>query len=80
MCNIVHDNGAVGIPVVHRRERFVALLAGRIPYLKFDRGMVVQGDCLRQKSGPDGRFSIVVKLILGSQSAGWMSKGARDWS
>ena len=61
---VVDDDGAVGVAVVHGRQRLVSLLARRVPNLKFDRGCVVEGYRLREESGADGGFPIVVELVL----------------
>ena len=61
---IIDYDGAICVPVVHRSKRFVSLLASGVPYLKFDGSIVVQSDRLCQKCGANGRFPIVIKLIL----------------
>lgn len=65
MCNVVYNNGAVGVAVVHRGKRLVALLAGGIPNLKLDGRVLVERDGLRKECGADGRFPEGVELILG---------------
>ena len=62
--DIVNDDGAVGVPVVHGRQRLVALLARRVPDLKLDRGVLVERYRLCQEGGADGGFSIGVELVL----------------
>lgn len=69
MCNVVDNNGAVGVAIVHGRERLVALLAGRVPDLKLDCGVLVERDGLGEESGADGGFSERVELVLGRRSA-----------
>lgn len=64
MCDIVDDNGAVCIAVVHGGEGLVALLASSIPNLELDCGILIEGDGLCQESGADGGFSEGVELIL----------------
>lgn len=64
MCDIIDDNGAVGISVVHRGQRLVSLLSCSIPYLKFYCRGIVKGYGLSEEGGADGRFSIVIELIL----------------
>ena len=54
LCDVVDDDGAVGVSVVHGSEGFVAFLAGCIPYFKLDGGGVVEGDGLGEESGADG--------------------------
>ncbi len=54
LCDIVDDDGAVGIPVIHGSEGFVAFLSGGIPYLEFDCGSIVEGDGLREEGSADG--------------------------
>ena len=68
---IIHDHRTVGIAIVHRRKRLVALLASGIPYFKFDRRLLVKGDSLGEKGGADSRLPIVVKLILDGP---WVSR------
>lgn len=36
LCDVVDDDCAVGVAIVHWRKRFVSLLACGIPYLEFD--------------------------------------------
>jgi hypothetical protein len=64
LCDVVDDDGAVGIPVVHGRERLVALLAGCVPYLKLYGCVLVEGDGLGEEGGADGGFPVVVELVL----------------
>lgn len=64
LCDVVDDDGAIGVAVVHGRERLVALLAGRVPDLELDRRVLIEGDGLRQEGGADGGFSVVVELVL----------------
>lgn len=64
LSNVVDDDGAVGVAVVHGGKRLVALLACSIPNLKLDGGGVIEGDCLGQEGGADGRFPVVVELVL----------------
>lgn len=40
--NIVDDDSAVRISVVHRSKRLVPLLSSCIPYLKLDSGVFIQ--------------------------------------
>lgn len=64
LCDIVDDYRAVCISIVHRRQRLVSFLSSRVPDLKFDSGVLVQGYCLRQEGGADCGFSVVVELVL----------------
>lgn len=64
LCDIVYDDGAVCVPVVHGRQRLVALLAGGIPDLELDCCVLVEGNGLSEESGADGRFSVIIELIL----------------
>lgn len=41
LCDIVDHHGAVCIPVVHGGQGLVSFLTGSIPYLKFDRGVLI---------------------------------------
>lgn len=65
MRNIVYDNGAVGVSVVHGRKRLVPLLASRVPYLELDSCVLIEGDGLGKKGGADGGFPKGVELVLG---------------
>lgn len=69
LCNVVYYNGAVGVPVVHGRERLVTLLPGGVPDLKLDCGGLVKGDGLGEECGADGGFPVVVKLVLPMSAA-----------
>ena len=62
--DVVDDDGAVGVAVVHGGQRLVPLLPRRVPYLELDGGGVVEGDGLREEGGADGGFSVVVELVL----------------
>jgi hypothetical protein len=64
LCNIVYYDGAVCISVVHGRERLVALLASRIPDLELYSCVLVEGNGLGEEGGADGRFSVVIELVL----------------
>ena len=61
--NVVNDDGGLGAPIVHGRERVVALLARRVPDLELDGG-VVDLDCLREEGGADGALLELVELAL----------------
>lgn len=54
LCDVVNDNGAVGITVVHRCERLVAFLACSVPNLKLDGCGFVESDCLGEEGSADG--------------------------
>lgn len=69
LSDVVNNDGAVGIAVVHGSQRLVAFLACGIPYLKLDGSVVVEGDGLGQESGADGRLAVVVELVLRRESA-----------
>lgn len=64
LCDIVDDNSAICISVVHRSKRLVSFLSCRIPYFKFDGSGVIERDCLSEERSSNGGFSIVVKLVL----------------
>lgn len=70
MSDVVDDDGAVCIAVVHGRQRLVPLLSGRIPNLKLDCGCVVEGYRLCEEGGADGGFSVVVELVLAGRVSG----------
>jgi hypothetical protein len=69
LCNIIDNDGAVRIPVVHRSKGLVPLLARRVPDLKLDCRVLVQGDGLCEESSADRGFSIRVELILAKSAA-----------
>lgn len=62
--DIIYNNGTVGISVVHGGKRLVSLLSGRIPNLKLDRRVLIEGDGLSKESRSNGGFSEGVELIL----------------
>jgi hypothetical protein len=67
--NIVYNNSAVGVSIVHGSERFVSLLASRIPDLKLDSCVLVQRDGLCKERSTDGGFAERVELILDNKLA-----------
>jgi len=64
LSDIIYDHRAVGVAVVHGCQRLVTLLACRVPYLELDCRCFIECDGLGEEGGADGRFSIVVELIL----------------
>lgn len=54
--DIIDDNGIVGIMVVYGCKRFVMFLVSGILDFEFDSSVFVEGDCLSEESGVDGRF------------------------
>lgn len=64
LCNIVDDNSAVRISVVHRGQRFVSLLTSCVPYFELDGCVLIQRNGLCQEGGADRRLSVVIKLVL----------------
>jgi hypothetical protein len=64
LCDIIDDNGAVGVSVVHGRQGLVSFLARGVPYFKFDGRVLVEGDGLSQEGGADSGFAIVVELVF----------------
>lgn len=64
LCDVVDYYCAVRIPVVHGRQRLVALLPGSVPDFKFDCRVLVEGDGLCEEGGANGRFSVRVELVL----------------
>lgn len=62
--DVVDDDGAVGVAVVHGRQRFVAFLSRRVPDFEFYGGGFVEGDGLGEEGGADGGFAVVVELVL----------------
>lgn len=68
LCDVVYYYSAVGVAVVHGRQRLVPLLSRCVPNLKLDCSLLVECNCLREEGGADGRFPVVVKLILSQDS------------
>jgi hypothetical protein len=54
LSNVVDDNRAIGVPVVHRRQRFISFLPSSIPYFKFHCRVLVKRDCLCEERSADG--------------------------
>ena len=71
MCDVVDDDSAVCVAVVHGGEGLVALLASRVPDLKLDRRVVVEGNGLGEEGSADGGFPVVVKLVLRGSAGTW---------
>lgn len=75
--DVVDDDGAVCIAVVHGGQRFVAFLAGCVPDLELDRRVLVEGDGLGKEGGAYGGFPVVVKLVLDEaqheRRLGWLA-------
>jgi hypothetical protein len=72
LCDIIDDDGAVCVAVVHGGERLVALLAGRVPDLELDGCVLIEGDGLGEEGGADGGFSVVVELVLTRVGMVWI--------
>jgi hypothetical protein len=66
LCNIVDDDSAVCISVVHRGQRLVSFLTSCVPYFELDSCVLVQRNRLCQEGGADRRLSVVIKLVLGT--------------
>lgn len=64
LCDIVDDNGAVRVAVVHGCQGLVTLLAGRIPDLELHRGVLIQRDGLCEEGSANGGFSVGIELIF----------------
>jgi hypothetical protein len=62
--DVVDHYSAVGIAVVHGRERLVTLLARCVPDLELDGCGFIEGDRLREEGGADGGLPVIVELIL----------------
>lgn len=77
MCDIVDDDGAVRISVVHGRQGLVSFLASRVPDLEFDSSVLVERNGLCEEGGTDGGFSVGVELVLYIRLA-WGS-GLEPW-
>jgi hypothetical protein len=64
LSDIVDNNGAVCISVVHGRQGLVSLLTRRIPDLELHCGVLIERDGLCKESGADCGFPIRVELVL----------------
>jgi hypothetical protein len=64
LCDIVDDNGAVGVAVVHGGEGLVTLLSGGIPNFELDCGVFIERNGLCQEGGANSGLSEGIKLIL----------------
>jgi hypothetical protein len=62
--DVIDNDGTVGISIVHRSQRLIALLAGSIPDFKLDCGTLIEGDGLCQESGSDRRLAVIIELVL----------------
>jgi hypothetical protein len=62
--DVVDNNSAVGVSVVHGSQRLVALLTGRIPDLELDSGVLVERNGLGEESSADSRLAIRIELVL----------------
>lgn len=65
LCDIVDNDGTIGISIVHRRQRFVSLLSCSIPNFELHGCSIIKGDSLCEKGSPYGRLSVIIELILG---------------
>jgi hypothetical protein len=61
--DVVDDDGRLRSPVVHWGQRVVPLLAGGVPNLELDGGLV-QANGLGEEGGPDGGLLVLVELAL----------------
>lgn len=64
LCDIVDNNGAVCISVVHGRQGLVAFLSRGIPDLELYGGILVKRDGLCEEGSADGGFPVGVELVL----------------
>lgn len=64
LCDIVYDNRAVCVSIVHGSQRLVALLSRSVPDLELHGRLLIQGEGLCEESSADRGFSVVVELIL----------------
>lgn len=68
MGDVIDDNGTVGVSIVHRGQRLISLLTSGVPNLELDCSALVEGNSLRQEGGADGRFPVVIELVLNEMS------------
>lgn len=64
MGDIIYNDGAVCVSVVHRSQRLVAFLASGIPDLELDGSVLIEGNGLSQESSTDSRLAIGIELVL----------------
>ena len=64
MSDVIDDHSAVGVAIVHRGQRLIALLASSIPDFKLDCGGIIEGDGLCQEGSSDSRLAIIIELVL----------------
>lgn len=64
LSNIIDDNGTIGIPVVHGRERLVSFLTRRVPNLELYSCVLVEGNGLGQEGSANGGLPVIIELIL----------------
>jgi hypothetical protein len=64
LSDIVDDNGAVCISVVHGSKRLVAFLAGGIPNFELDGSVLIKRNGLGQEGSADGGLAIGIELVL----------------
>ena len=79
LSDVVNNYRAVGVPVVHGCQRLISFLPRSVPYFKFYRCGVIEGDGLGKEGGTDCRFSVVVELIFDeSEDEGALSARQSD--
>jgi len=64
LSDIVDDDCAVRVTVVHWCQALVSLLSCGIPDLELDSRIVIEGDSLSEEGSADRGFSVVIELIL----------------
>jgi hypothetical protein len=67
LSDVIDYDGAIGIPIIHRGQRLISLLASCIPDLELDCGALIEGDGLCQEGGADCGLAVIVELILGGK-------------
>lgn len=77
MSDVIDNHSAVGVAIVHRSQRLIALLASSIPDFELDCGGIIEGDSLCQEGGSDSRLAIIIELVLTERLAFYCSMCVR---
>jgi len=64
LCDIVDDDGAVCISVVHGRQTLISFLSCCVPDLELDCSRFIESNGLCEKCCADCGFAVIVELVL----------------
>jgi hypothetical protein len=78
LCDVVYDDCAICVPVIHGSQRFVSFLPRCVPNLKLYGCLFVECNSLSQECGSNCGFSVVIELIL-CDSYQRTALGERSW-